>query len=130
MMGVPAALGRGEPEPWLPMLMLGVRTGTFLGGMLGTGGVPYWARRARMFGEPEIEELSLFWGVPGRISTGLVGVDMVCEEKTGNSRKSLTNSNKLKDARDATSSCCETVTSIFRRENWDVLFLSRPPSHL
>jgi hypothetical protein len=64
--------------------MLGVRTGTFLGGMLGTGGVPYWARRARMLGEPEIEELSLFCGVPGRMSTGFVGVDMVCAgEKNG-----------------------------------------------
>jgi hypothetical protein len=37
-----------------------------------------------MLGEPEIEELSLFCGVPGRMSTGLVGVDMVCAgEKNG-----------------------------------------------
>ena len=76
MMGVPGALGRGEPEPKMPMLMLDELIGMFLGGMLGTGGVPYWTRRARMFGEPEIGEPSLFRGVPGRMFTGLVGVDI------------------------------------------------------
>lgn len=59
------------------MLTLDELTGMFLGGMLGTGGVPYWARRARIFGEPEIEEPSLSRGVPGRMFTGLVGVDIV-----------------------------------------------------
>lgn len=61
MMGVPAALGRYEPVPWVPMLMLDELTGMFLGGMLGTGGVPNWARRARMFGEPEMGEPSILW---------------------------------------------------------------------
>lgn len=71
-------LGRAEPEPWAPILMPGELIGTVLGGMLGTGGVPYCARRARMFGEPERGEPSKFtlWGVPGRMFTGLVGVDM------------------------------------------------------
>lgn len=77
MMGVPGALGRGEPEPKTPILMLGELSGMFLGGMLGTGGVPYWPRRARIFGEPEIGEPSWFRGVPGRMFTGLLGVDMV-----------------------------------------------------
>lgn len=57
IMGVPAILGRGEPEP-VPILMLGELAGIFLGGMLGMGGVPYWVRRARIPGEPEMEEAS------------------------------------------------------------------------
>jgi hypothetical protein len=70
--------GTMRTGPWMPILMPDELTGMFLGGMLGTGGVPYWARRARMFGEPEIGEPSMFWlwGVPGRMFTGLVGVDM------------------------------------------------------
>ena len=41
MIGVPATLGRCEPGPWMAMLVLDALTGMFLGGMLGTGGVPY-----------------------------------------------------------------------------------------
>ena len=79
MIGVPGRLGRCDPGPWMPRLVLDELVGMFLGGMLGIGGVPYWARNARIWGELEIEELSMSrsWGVPGRMFTGLVGVDML-----------------------------------------------------
>ena len=78
MIGVPARLGRCEPGPWMPVLVLDELIGMFLGGILGMGGVPYCIRRARMPGEPEMGEPSRFglWGVPGRMFTGFVGVDM------------------------------------------------------
>ena len=56
-----------------------------------------------MPGEPDIEEVSLVWGVPGRMFTGLVGVDIVYErgvegKTTERKTPSDTTSTKFRDA--------------------------------
>jgi hypothetical protein len=57
-----------------------------------------------MFGEPEMEETSMFWlwGVPGRMFTGLVGVDMSVGRRKTNPR-----------ARDITLLYSEAANSMF-----------------